>query len=348
MSEPGDDDAPRATIVVVAFNTRRFLARQKAALAAQTERRWRLVVVDNASRTEERPTQDELPPGAELIQSEINLGFAAGCNRGARDAATPYLVMLNPDAFPEPDWLAELLAAAERYPDAASIGSTQIAAEALDRLDGAGDVYFAAGLPYRALYGKKLQPLREGEVFSACAAAALYRTDAFKAAGGFDERFFCYCEDVDLGFRLRLAGWRIVQAPKAVVRHVGGGASAARSDFAVYHGTRNRLWTFVQDMPAPLFWPLAPAHGVVTLLLLAIAPARGLFGPTWRGLGDGVKGLGDAWARRREIQRARRASLWSIARALSWSPWAAARRGAVIRSVGAATALNAPARRPQA
>ena len=97
------------------------------------------------------------------------------------------------------------------------------------------------------------------EVFAACAAAALYRRDAFEALGGFEERFFCYYEDVDLGFRLRLAGGRCVLEPRAIVRHVGSASSGQVSGFAEYHGTRNRLWTFLRDMPTALMPIALPA-----------------------------------------------------------------------------------------
>ncbi|MFN3398776.1 MAG: glycosyltransferase family 2 protein [Ferrovibrio sp.] len=96
----------------------------------------------------------------------------------------------------------------------------------------------------------------EGEAFGPCAAAALFRADAFRAAGGFDESLFCYMEDVDLAFRLRFAGERAMQIPAARVRHVGGG-SVGGSEFAVYHGARNSVWCFVKNIPAALLWPLS-------------------------------------------------------------------------------------------
>src|SRR5262249_3235031 len=160
-------------------------------------------------------------------------------------------------AFPEPNWLAELLAAAKRWPHAAAFGSTQISDRQSSRLDGAGDEMSCFGVPYRAYYGapRDLNP-DEGECFSACAAAALYRTASFRALGGFDERLFCYCEDVDLGYRLRLSGGATVQAARAIVRHIGGGRSA----FADRLGARNALWVFVKNTPLPLLFLLAPLH----------------------------------------------------------------------------------------
>lgn len=312
---------PLATIIVVTHNSARWLARMAAAVAAQSEARWRLVVVDNASRPDERPRQGDLPPGASIIQCENNLGFAEANNLAARDADTPYLVFLNPDAFPEPGWLAALIATAERFPRAAAIGSTQLRADAPGIYDGAGDILHASGLAFRSSYGRRrAQPPPLGESFSACAAAMLVRREAFEAAGGFDARYFCYFEDVDLGFRMRLLGWRILQSPDAVVAHVGGGVSGARSDFGDFHGARNRLWTFFKCMPGPLLWSLAPLHIAASALVVTIAALSGRGFAAWRGFIAGFAGLGEIWRTRRTVQRTRRASTGEIAAALTWSP----------------------------
>lgn len=323
---------PLATIIVVTHNSARWLPRMAAAVAAQTETRWRLVVVDNASRADERPHLTALPPGAGLIQNETNLGFAAANNIGAQDAQSPYLALLNPDAFPEPGWLAALIAAAERHPQAAAIGSTQIRANDETLFDGTGDVLHASGLAYRSNYGRRRGPLPpEGETFSACAAAMLVRRDAFETVGGFDARYFCYFEDVDLGFRLRLAGWRVVQAPDAVVAHVGGGVLGARSAFGDFHGARNRLWTFVKCMPAALFWPLFPLHVAASVLAVTVTLLQGRGFAAWRGLLAGFAGLGAMWSTRGAVQRARKARSGDIAAALAWSPLVFIGRQPVIR-----------------
>jgi GT2 family glycosyltransferase len=159
----------------------------------------------------------------------------------------------------------------------------------------------------------------------------LVRREAFEAAGGFDARYFCYFEDVDLCFRLRLRGWRILHAGDAIVAHVGGGSAGERSPFADYHGARNRTWTFIKDMPAPLFWLLLPVH----LLASAAAAMRALFAgrglAAWRGLVAGLAGAGPIWRARTEVQRARSASWTTIAAALAWSPHVLLTRQPVIR-----------------
>lgn len=313
--------APLATIIVVTHNSARFLPRLCAAVAAQSETRWRLVVIDNGSRADERPRQRDLPPNASLIQSEINLGFAEANNLAARDADTPYLVFLNPDAFPNADWLGALLATVAQFPRAAAVGSTQLRADTPGVYDGVGDVLHASGMAYRAGYGRRLArtpPL--GEPFSACAAAMLVRRDAFEEIGGFDARYFCYFEDVDFCFRLRLAGWRILQTPDAVVAHVGGGVSGGRSAFADFHGARNRVWTFLKCMPPVLFWLMLVPHLALSALAVTVAALRGRGFAAWRGFIAGLSNTSDILRTRREVQRARTARTFDIACAMAWSP----------------------------
>ena len=146
-------------------------------------------------------------------------------------------------------------------PDVAAFASQMRLDATPDRLDGAGDSYHVSGRAWRNGHNAPAAdwPAGEHEVFAPCAAAALYRRAAFEEVGGFDESYFCYFEDVDLGFRLRLHGYRSLYVPSSVVRHVSSALSGYRSDFAVYHGERNSVWTFVKNMPAPLFWLVSAA-----------------------------------------------------------------------------------------
>ncbi|MBI3439319.1 MAG: glycosyltransferase family 2 protein [Proteobacteria bacterium] len=310
-----------ATIIVITHNAARWFPRWTSALAAQTETRWKLVVLDNASRIEERPRREDLPANAHFIQSEDNLGFAAGNNRAAQGVDTPYLVLLNPDAFPEPAWLSELLALAERYPGAAAIGSTQIRADVGGVFDGTGDVLHASGLCYRSNFGQpRHAPPPLGESFAACGAAMLIRREAFEAIGGFDERYFCFFEDVDLCFRLRLQGHIVLQSPGAVVHHVGGGSAGVRSAFARFLGARNRLWTFVKCMPPLLFWLLLPTHLALSSAACTMAAFTGGGLAAWRGFFASITGVGPIWTSRQELRRTRKVRAGAIARRLAWSP----------------------------
>jgi GT2 family glycosyltransferase len=281
------------------------------------------VVVDNGSRDASlaQARAAITDPRITYLAIGDNLGFAAGNNRAAAGARTPYLATLNPDAAPAPDWLARLLAAADAQPDVAMWGSTQLDAADPARFDGIGDRYFALGLPWRGGHGRPVHPLPpRAPTFAPCAAAALYRRDGFEALDGFDARFFCYIEDVDLGFRWRLAGGTALQVGDAVVHHAGG-ASAAPSGFAAYHGVRNLIWAFVKNMPAPLFWPLLPGHVVLVALLLVRAVLQGNGAAVGRGIVHALADLPAVWAERRAVQARRRASTAAIAAALNWAPW---------------------------
>lgn len=317
-----------AAVIIVTYNSRKYFARQRAALEAQTFRDFSLIVWDNGSREEERPTEADFPANAVIVQSPANLGFAAANNRAAEKTKSEFIVLLNPDAFPDPLWLESLVDAAHRHPEAGAVGSVQIMDEDDQRFDGLGDCYHVSGLPWRGGYGWRRDSVSctDGETFSACAAAALYRRDCWELLKGFDESYFAYCEDVDIGFRLRLAGWKVRQDLRAVVRHVGGGTSGKKSEFAIYHGTRNRIITFIKCMPGPLIWLLMPLHVAVTGLFLAVSPFRGSGPATWRGVGGALARLGPALQARKIVQRTRKAPVSSIAATLTWNPLRLIRR----------------------
>ena len=325
---PGPALMPAVSILIVNYNSGGDLGRCLACLAAQTGQDFEVVLVDNGSTdgSLDRALADSgLPrlrlPALQVIRACGNLGFAVANNRAAAMARAPLLALLNPDAFAEPGWLAALIEAARRHPDVAMFGSTQLLDADPTRLDGAGDVYHVSGLVWRGAGRVRPDALpEEAEAFSPCAAAALYRADAFRAAGGFDERFFCYCEDIDLGFRLRLAGHRALQVKGAQVRHKGSATTGRHSPFAAYHGARNRLWVFAKCMPGPLLALLWPLHLAMSLAMLATALRRGTLAAVLRGLADGLRGLGPVLIRRRGVQASRQASLLHLARALRWSP----------------------------
>jgi GT2 family glycosyltransferase len=142
-------------------------------------------------------------------------------------------------------------------------------------------------------------------VFSPCAAAALYRLQSVRAVGGFDEAYFCYHEDVDLVFRLRLAGARCHYVESSVVHHVGSGLTGRDSDFSVYHGHRNLVWTYVKNMPGMLvFWYL-PQHLLLNLVTVIHYTLRGRGRVIFRSKWHALSGLGYALRQRAEIQSAR-------------------------------------------
>ncbi|MEQ8403739.1 MAG: glycosyltransferase family 2 protein [Oceanicaulis sp.] len=327
MSEPAS-----VAVLIVAYRSRETIPQVMAALEAQTVRPARVRLLENGSPDGERVDAAALPAWAEFIESAQNLGFAAGNNRLAEGVGEDWLLLVNPDAFPEPDMLERLLEAAGRHPGAAMLGATQLAHGAPGVLDGAGDVYHFTGLPYRAGYGKRMAPPPEGEVFGPCGALALIRRDLFEALGGFDEDYFCYVEDVDLAYRARLAGHQAIQVRDARVSHMGYASSGRRSAFASYYGARNRFWTFFKNTPAPLLPVLAPVHVGVTLLLWLSAARFGQFTLFARAIRDALKGWPHLMEKRRAVQRSRTVPALQVARMLSWNPLNLLTRAPAVRA----------------
>jgi GT2 family glycosyltransferase len=306
--------------VIVNWNGERYLERCLAALLAQTVAPNEIVLVDNASSDASLEIVRRFPSVRLLVQGE-NLGFARGNNLAisAASEGAEWVALLNPDAFPEPRWLEELLLAALNHPGFCVFGSKLVNAAEPAVLDGAGDAYHVSGLVWRTGFGAPASSLpdRAREVFSPCAAAAMYRRDVLLEAGGFDEDYFCYVEDVDLGFRLRLMGHRCLQIPASVAHHVGSGTTGGRhSDFALYHGHRNLVWTFVKDMPGVLFWLFLPLHLLLNLASMVWFALRGHGRVVLCAKWDALRGLPKMWRKRREIQRRRAASIWAVWRVL--------------------------------
>lgn len=307
------------SVLIVAHKSRATIGRCLDALAGQSLAPREILLLENGSPEAEAIEADALPDTVRFVSSKDNLGFAAGNNRLAEIAQGRWLALLNPDAFPHPGWIASLDEATRRYPDIRLFGSTQLAADKPGIIDGAGDVYHAAGLAYRAGYLRSDRFLPdEGVVFGPCGAAAMIERELFAELAGFDEDFFCYNEDVDLAYRARLLGERAVQLRTAVVDHLGYGSSGRRSDFATYYGVRNRLWVFLKNTPGWLLWVLAPFHAFATLALGIAAIGTGLGGVFWRAIGDGLKAWPDIMRARRRVQQGRRVKPSQIADAMCW------------------------------
>lgn len=322
--------APAVSVLIVAWQSGRHLARCLEALERQSYRDFEVILVDNAS-TDGAVEALAPRPWLRIDRATENLGFAAGNNRAAALARGRYLVTLNPDAFAEPGWLAALVAAAGRHREAGSVGSVQLLDSDPALFDGVGDPLHAVGAAWRGGRLKPAHPVAESAVFGVCAAAALYRRDAFAAAGGFCERFFCFYEDVDLAVRLRLAGWSAVVTPDAVVRHVG--SASAPSAFVLRHATRNRVWAYLRGMPGPLLAATLPAAAAIWAAGMLVDMARGRGTRRAAALGEALGQLGRTLAERRAIQGARRATVGGFARALTWSPLRYLRRALDLRPI---------------
>jgi N-acetylglucosaminyl-diphospho-decaprenol L-rhamnosyltransferase len=336
VAEPAISDpatiAPAITVVVVNYNGSDYLRGCLASLSRQTFTDFETIVVDNASSDDSLTRIVEQPAHITILRQDKNLGFAGGNNVGARAGRGRWLALLNPDAEAAPDWLAAMMRAVELRPTHRMVACLQISLHAPDKLDGAGDCYLAYGYGWRGGFGHALRDAPgAGECFAPCGAAALYPRDLFLESGGFDERYFCYHEDVDIAFRLRLRGERCQYVPDAIVRHAGSGISGRSSAFAVFYGVRNGVWTYAKNMPGRLLLVTMPLWFVGSLMLLARGAMRGAFVPTLRGFAAAFAGLGPALKMRRELKAKRRAPLGKLVAALTWNPFSYLGRSIQVR-----------------
>jgi GT2 family glycosyltransferase len=237
------------------------------------------------------------------------------------------VALLNPDAYPDATWLQELVAHAQKHTEFASFGSKMFSDVAREHLDGVGDIYHVSGLPRRRGHGQRDvgQFDSNAEIFGPCAAAGLYSTSALRAVcddRGFvlDEDFFCYVEDVDLAFRLRLAGYRSLYVSSALVQHVGSGVVGKHSDFQLYHGHRNLVWAYVKNMPGWLFWLLLPAHLALNVFTVVWYAMHGKGMPVMRAKVDAFGGIFQCLRKRRYVQSKRQVTAFEVLRQLSWLP----------------------------
>ncbi len=296
--------APRASIVIPTWNGAELLAACLRSLRAQTFRAFEVVVVDNGSTDRTRAMLAQEFGEVRLVPLPANRGFAPATNAGLRAARGEILVCLNNDVEAEPEWLAALVAALDARPDVGSVASKMMDAKRPGIIDAAGDGM--ALVAWNLGRGQADGPrFREGrEILSACAGAAAYRRAVFDRVGWFDETYFAWFEDVDLGIRAQLAGWRCWYEPGAVVRHHGSATAARLGDWKTFQTVRNGMYLFFKTMPLRrvlawgwlvLLWPwLAP----VALGQPLRATARAWFA-FWGMLPALVRGRRATWAGRR-------------------------------------------------
>jgi GT2 family glycosyltransferase len=313
-------DNDRIAVFVVNFNGGDMLPRCLHTIHSQSLRPVRVIVVDNGSTDGSVDIAESLFPDFEYIRLDRNIGFAAANNHAVYLATDcKWLALLNPDAYAAPDWLERMMAAACKNPEYSVFGSCMYINNNSLGLDGIGDIYHASGLAWREGHGLIVTQgsIEAREIFSPCAAAALYRREVFTSVGGLDEDFFCYYEDVDFGFRLRLAGYRCMLVPDAVVYHKGSATTGGqRGDFAVYHGHRNLVWAYVKNMPGVLFWLLLPLHIALNLLTIVWFSLHGQGFVILRAKRDALFGIPRMLEKRRSIQKHRTASIGEIWKAL--------------------------------
>jgi GT2 family glycosyltransferase len=306
----GSPPAPRLSAVIVAHNSTNDLRRSLPALTAQLAQDDQLIIVDNRSDDDLRQELQELAPHAQLIATSTNLGFAAGANLGAAAAEGELIVLLNPDAIVQPGW-----AAAIREPYGRDEWAAWMALVTMERgrvINTSGGTLHFTGLGWAGQAGRPIEegppvPTAVGFLSGACLAIP---ATMWRSLGGFAERYFMYCEDVDLSLRLRLRGERIGVIPNAIAVHAYDfDKSAAKWRFL----ERNRWATIVRTYPTSLLALLAPAL-LATEVAIWAAAIRGRW-VRMKALAtrDFVASLPRLMGERRQIQRTRAVSVLEFA-----------------------------------
>lgn len=235
---------PTVTVVVPTLAADETLDECLASLERQTFSDFEVIVVDNSGR---RAAQAN--GRAKVIANDRNVGFGAAVNQAFRGSQSPYLAVLNDDATAQPRWLEALLQAMEPRPDLGMCAS-QVRNWGKGDLDSAGMLLCLDGsskqrghLESPAAYARKEEALLPS------GSAALYRREMLEEIGLFDESFFLYCEDTDLGLRARWAGWECLYVPEAVVEHRYSHSSGPASALKAYYVERNRLFVIFKNFP---------------------------------------------------------------------------------------------------
>jgi hypothetical protein len=325
----------RVSIIVLNWNGKGFLERCLSSLSLQTYEDFETVLVDNGSTDGSVVFVRERFPQVRLIENQTNCGFAAGNNQAIRATDSEYVVTLNNDTEADPEWLAELVQAAETDRKVGACASRMLFADRPEIINSAGIALDRAGIAWDWKGGRRDDPdeRRPVEVFGACAGAALYRRAMLDKIGLFDEDFFAYLEDVDLAWRAQWAGWRALSVPTARVLHYHSGTSGEGSPFKNRLLGRNKVWLIAKNYPWPqVLWylPIILFYDVGTLPYTLIW--RGDWQPL-RGRIAGLRGLGGALRKRREMGDFRQVSARRLLSRMASlpGPWALWRRYAHLR-----------------
>lgn len=244
------------SVIIVTYNSAATINKTLMALDGQTYRDFELIVIDNNSTDGTKLILDTVLPTLNclprLVPLHQNVGFAAGNNCALEFATGQYIVLLNPDAFPDPDWLESLIKAVGSDPKI-GVCASKIINDDLDLIDSAGDGFSTILKGFKRGEGTETSLYSTPEyVFGACAGAALYRRTMLEKIGFFDEEFFLIHEDTDLNFRANLAGWKIMYVPSAIVRHKVHSSIGKMSDLQIYHNLRNTEFVRIKNVPAAL------------------------------------------------------------------------------------------------
>ena len=238
------------SIVIPNYNGKHFLEDCLKAVFEQDIKDQEVIVVDNGS-TDGSLEYLNTYPGVHTIVLDKNYGFCRAVNEGIKAAKSDYVILLNNDTEVEKNFASELLKAIKSDEKIFSCSSKMVQFHDREAIDDAGDYYCALGWAFGRGKGGHVSDYEQSvDVFASCAGAAIYRKKMLESLGYFDEDHFAYLEDIDIGYRARIHGFRNVYAPKAVVYHVGSGFSGSTHNaFKVKLSSRNNVYLAYKNMP---------------------------------------------------------------------------------------------------
>lgn len=238
------------TVVIPTLSADARLSECVASLERQTWHDLEVIVIDNSGAGLVR--KNGMAPAARVIENPRNLGFGGAINQGIRESQSRYVATLNDDAVAAPRWIETMVTALEARPDAGMCAS-QVRFFGEPSLDSAGMLVARDGSSKQRGHGRPPEdfPVPE-EVLMPSGSAALFRRAMLEDIGGFDDDFFLYCEDTDLGLRARWAGWKCLYAPEAKVEHHYSHSAGRASGLKAYYVERNRLFVLVKNFPGAM------------------------------------------------------------------------------------------------
>ena len=303
------------SVIVVNFNGENLIGGCVRSLESQTLDDFELIIVDNGSGDASLQTIETLLSSSpirnrtKVIPEVVNRGFAEGNGQGIKHASGEYIALLNNDTEPHEKWLAELVAAMDEDPEI-GICASKLISSYDGAIDSAGDGYTRALRGFKRGEGDSPEKFdRKEPVFGACAGAALYRRTMLDEIGFLDDDFFLINEDTDLNLRAKLAGWKCVFVPTAVVLHKVTSSIKYLSRMHVYYTLRNGDLVRIKNIPLVVFMVCLPEYLVGLLsefLFFAIKHRRmGLF---FEAKKDAIKLLPRMLEKRRTIMAGRKVS----------------------------------------
>jgi GT2 family glycosyltransferase len=249
------------TVIIPNWDGMNYLPGCLSCMQAQTLDNFEVIVVDNGSRDGSVQFIRNTHQWITLIELPENIGFAAACNIGIHSARGRYVAVLNNDTEADPHWIQGLVSAADTDKKIGMVASKILLSRESREIDSVGMLMYPDGIGKQRGRGEidRGQFDEKKEILFPSACAALYRKEMLQQIGLFDEDFFAYCEDTDLGLRALSGGWKAVLAPDAIVYHHYSGTGGKYSSFKAMLVERNRLWVALKNFP--LTWLLAlPFH----------------------------------------------------------------------------------------